>query len=571
MKFESFYLRGYHGRYLTHDDRSPLIQQRPDVPENSRLVLIRASSCANIAIVFSQSKNCAEIKISGRDELLQFHTFLISLDEDVTTVTLQDPLTSLYLRSIDIQDIGVDLGGTQSSTWESFSLEEMIMSKELSKRRNVEQLFILLNSTIIGTSAWIDALPKNLGVSFELSVFGALADLPWTYKVIIDDYISSCNNAMQSYAEKFKDNFYRKQARVIASHIENAVTACTTDDLLHPVIEALLLASHKNSHKNAHISLATALREQMSPAFELRTDAQMNVSTYVNLTAGLKSSDGSTILGGDGHMFLIGGSNDLLTLYKSREENLDAAELIENWSKLFSRRSKSLDSLETKFIQIIIPEKPTALRHLFPIDVPEATYTLLGLEALLEDEGSSSSYLSIRKLIKGAAHNDFFKRVDTHLQPRGAFEITSFILNSFLGITLEEPKFNVVARHVGDLSYRFFGDIVIGSTYECVPQKSFQLRTLLEEVLPAPGRHIGQRSVWENLGALVDLKVVAFGNSFFGSCHDQGCLGWWFSGLCKEFHHVWSPSIDYDYVEKIKPDLVICQTAERFLSLLPSQ
>ena len=46
---------------------------------------------------------------------------------------------------------------------------------------------------------------------------------------------------------------------------------------------------------------------------------------------------------------------------------------------------------------------------------------------------------------------------------------------------------------------------------------------------------------------------------------NQSSLSYWLAGWFEEFHFVFSPDLDQDYVDRINPDVVICQTIERFL------
>ena len=88
---------------------------------------------------------------------------------------------------------------------------------------------------------------------------------------------------------------------------------------------------------------------------------------------------------------------------------------------------------------------------------------------------------------------------------------------------------------------------------------------------PPGGGHVGTRYVWKNASAIVPMKVVAFGNSYFERGGDAGALSWWFARLFAEFHFVWDPRMDADYVAAEKPDWVICQTIERFLPSVPDR
>jgi hypothetical protein len=87
--------------------------------------------------------------------------------------------------------------------------------------------------------------------------------------------------------------------------------------------------------------------------------------------------------------------------------------------------------------------------------------------------------------------------------------------------------------------------------------------------LPPNGEHVGIRCVWTNTNAPVPLRVVAFGNSFFERGASGANLSWWAARWFREFHFIWSPFVDYDYIDRVAPDVVVCQTIERFLPMVP--
>ncbi len=85
------------------------------------------------------------------------------------------------------------------------------------------------------------------------------------------------------------------------------------------------------------------------------------------------------------------------------------------------------------------------------------------------------------------------------------------------------------------------------------------------EIVNDTSQHVGTHYVWRNAKAINKLKVIAFGNSFFDRGTSISCLSWWLARLFSEFHFIWSPDMDFEYINKVKPDLVIGQTIERFL------
>lgn len=124
----------------------------------------------------------------------------------------------------------------------------------------------------------------------------------------------------------------------------------------------------------------------------------------------------------------------------------------------------------------------------------------------------------------------------------------------------------------GDLAQRFFGIPLWDEYYDPDPEFFRESeKTIANTVAYNPKKgHLGTHMVWENNNAPIKKSVVVFGNSFFGqSANSPAKLGWWFARLFTEYHLVWKPEIDYDYLEKSKPDVVIAQSIERFLGRLP--
>lgn len=81
------------------------------------------------------------------------------------------------------------------------------------------------------------------------------------------------------------------------------------------------------------------------------------------------------------------------------------------------------------------------------------------------------------------------------------------------------------------------------------------------------GFHLGSNVVFQNENTLNKKKVVVFGDSFseYRPQYITGALAETFS----EVHFVWTTSIDYDYVKREKPDIVITEIVERFMPKVP--
>ncbi|MCE7797554.1 hypothetical protein LWE61_13455 [Sphingobium sufflavum] len=290
------------------------------------------------------------------------------------------------------------------------------------------------------------------------------------------------------------------------------------------------------------------------------------------LPVGLKSLDEAIIMGEKGHAFLIGGSNNVLANMQDAPSN-DDTELALQWVDLFLARNARCSKQNILYAQCVIPEKISVMPEISGLNIS----TPGGMLKVIENEMSlySTPYPSmLSTLVKSENPHETFDRIDTHLSASGAFLCFSAIMNA-LKIELPiKPEFIVPDTPImGDVSDRFF-DAPILCTSEIVafvpvPLNEDQLK-VIDRHEPSGGGHIGTRYVFKNPGAPLPMKAVAFANSFFERGGAPKTLTWWFARAFQEFHFIWSPNFDWSYVDRIKPDIIIGQTIERFLTKLPN-
>jgi hypothetical protein len=123
----------------------------------------------------------------------------------------------------------------------------------------------------------------------------------------------------------------------------------------------------------------------------------------------------------------------------------------------------------------------------------------------------------------------------------------------------------------GDLAARFFNISFLDERHEAVFDLDDRFRSeavlTYEKLSPS---YVGLEQSWLNPNAPFDVEVMAFGNSFFGPANDQqNSMSFWFARYFKRYHTIWRSDMDHERVERVRPDIVICQTIERFLSTPP--
>lgn len=328
-----------------------------------------------------------------------------------------------------------------------------------------------------------------------------------------------------------------------------------------------------NRRKRDELSrLLGALEPAAPPA------ASTCLSSPIEVPLGHLSLDGTALVGRQGCLFLVGGSNSVLDQYLADPEHPALVEAAARWLDRVSERRAACDALGARFLQLVVPEKLGVVRDLFPWTIPAASPLLGRIEAAVSRApGLARSYvsgLSVLGTLDLGSRCDSVRRIDSHLSCQGIVRILQATLDA-MGVSLPRPPTQWKEVLVtGDLAERFFG-VPLFETIR-LPADAFCDAlsggvALAEAHDPPNGGHVGTRYVWRNAAAPVPIKVVAFGNSYFERGGDAGALSWWFARLFAEFHFVWDPRMDADYVAAEKPDWVICQTVERFLPSVPER
>lgn len=336
--------------------------------------------------------------------------------------------------------------------------------------------------------------------------------------------------------------------RVVAPHL-----AAIPGAALRAMVGRVLLARARNGRP---------LSDQAPAAVDPRS-ARVDATSAFSLPVGTLSPDAEVVVGHDGHLFLVTGSNGLVAQYDPRPPGCDLAE---RWAALVEHRAAEVEARGARFVQLVVPEKASVLADRLPFAIQAPTPLYAALAARLA--GSEAFVELFEPLARAPDRDDLFLRLDSHMTARGTFRLLAAVL-ARLGLPAAEPVFSVRARSTEvDLARHF-------------PWLGF----VEEDRLPAPAslpadgltcvvderthRHLGTRLVFRNPCAPLPQRVVAFGNSFFsrGECPQQ--LSWWFARWFAEFHFVWAGEVDLGYVDRVRPDVVVAQTVERFLPVAP--
>lgn len=295
-------------------------------------------------------------------------------------------------------------------------------------------------------------------------------------------------------------------------------------------------------------------------------------------------------VGQDGWLFLKTGTNDVLGQYERPEETAD---LIWRWRSLITARERRLRAMGILYRHVVAPEKLMIYDHrldglaIRPAASP--AYRLRhGEPPLGRPWGPLGLYRAWRRrkrwratcidlvapLRAGRDAADLYCRTDTHWSFDGCVlayaEICRALGADPRGDLRDRPSFET--DHDGDLGSAFDPPRRARSRTVLVQQDA--VRTYASPIVEARDRagllhtlHVGAHVIYGNARATDGRRLVLFGDSF--SHVMPYMLTIMLAETFREVHFVWSTSLDWAYIARVRPDIVLTEVAERFMVQLP--
>ncbi len=282
------------------------------------------------------------------------------------------------------------------------------------------------------------------------------------------------------------------------------------------------------------------------------------------------SPDGVVVVGERGYLFIYGGTNNNVASH--RGEVPTPAGWLEAWQRLIADRRDFARETGRRVAFVVVPEKLAVYDDVFPQDL-----TARGQRPVLSllETGALPLVYPEQALRDGRSQGETYLRTDSHLTPRGNVLLALATLGE-LGVSAE-----LLPAELGHASHSHLGAGDLGLHFDppvmevMTPLAGRSRASLISDnwaEITAIGGHIGTRRVFRHDRALDNRTVVVFGDSYsFGDDAYQG-LSWFLAQVFREVHFVWVPfGWDPDYVDAVKAELVVCQTAERFIGRVPER
>lgn len=293
------------------------------------------------------------------------------------------------------------------------------------------------------------------------------------------------------------------------------------------------------------------------------------LAAYASATAispervGEISEDRSAVVGLDGWCFIYEGSNN----YRGSYQNMSLAPLGDQWARLIEERQRICDALGARFVQLIIPNKAT----LMPVNFPEpleAGITKV-LERLLDAAPKANLLCPVEQMRQPSLREVIFRRNDSHLTVAGNALLAELVLEAVGVAPISSSCIEVLkVNHTGDLGGKFslpISESIFAPRFDTGLLDEQKIEKIDETIVEGFN---GNQQTFSSLGTPIKKTILVIGNSFF-----ERTPGWGmspiFAAIFDRFSFYWSSDFKIELIHAYKPDIVIAQTCERFLTKLP--
>ena len=283
--------------------------------------------------------------------------------------------------------------------------------------------------------------------------------------------------------------------------------------------------------------------------------------------------ENEVLVGKDGWLFLWDGSNEVHRYYTDPDYFTD--EDAQNWADLLTTRRDRIEALGARYLHMTVPDKLSLMPEFVTLPLPHFDRRPTRLVAsLLPGDGVNVDILP--DLRKAAKHIPVFHRTDSHWTTAGC-QAAYRRLCAVLGV---EPQ--------------DFSDRETNARHPPPPPPPPLMPPVMETPIFTQIQRRSRR-VAENgmvryneqtgfpegnphfVGCYVHMQnespdarpetVLLFGDSF--SEFRPSMLMAMLAETYRDLHFVWSSSLDFTLIERIRPQIVISQIAERFMGTLP--
>jgi SGNH hydrolase-like domain, acetyltransferase AlgX len=293
-------------------------------------------------------------------------------------------------------------------------------------------------------------------------------------------------------------------------------------------------------------------------------------------------------IGKEGVLFLLQGSNDVSAQFV---RSADAQTFLLHWQTVILHRRQRLRDLGIAYRHVLVPEKITIYDNL--LDQIEINWKLSPAFRLYHEDQyfKHSPFLHLRvdrflqrrarwrstlidligPLRRQRGEQDLYYRTDSHLSFAGRMVAYRAICRAVEASPVRDFWERPTTYHpgwAGDLGIAFTPPRYEGTTLHHIQRDAVRVYASpiveLREKLGLEGTlHTGAHVVYRNERAADPRRVVLFGDSY-ANCLPNG-LTIMLAETFRELHFIWSTQLDFGYIARVRPDLVLTEMSERFV------
>lgn len=280
--------------------------------------------------------------------------------------------------------------------------------------------------------------------------------------------------------------------------------------------------------------------------------------------------------GQDGWLFLIGGSNIVGTLYDRRSLFLSDAKL-RQWMHLMEVRARRLERMGIQYVHINVPCKLTIYDHKLN-DPPIIDWTLspaVRLGELVRRSQYAHVWLELIEPFRAARDQQpLYYKTDSHWSPEGCFLAYNLLCEKLRIAPVRTllPGDSREASVLLDLGSKMEPPMVeIIKLYDYAREAKLAYSNSVAkylEVAQADAKiHVGSHVRYRNDSpAAAKKKILIFGDSY--SNIEPSVLTGMLAETVRDVEFVWSSNFDWSYIRRARPDIVIFELVERFMTVM---
>jgi alginate O-acetyltransferase complex protein AlgJ len=280
--------------------------------------------------------------------------------------------------------------------------------------------------------------------------------------------------------------------------------------------------------------------------------------------------------GQDGWLFLTGGSNSIGALFDRDAPLLNDAKL-QQWAELTKERARRLERMGIQFVHISIPEKLTVYDNKLH-DPPIVDWRLspaMRLGEMLQRSQYARVWLDVIGPLRAARdERQLYYKTDTHWTPEGCF-LAYNLLCEKIGLYADPTLLTRPYREVEsvlDLGLKMEPPIYERlRLYDFIQHSASRYRNsiarYLDTITASAIVHVGSHVAYRNDSpSAAKKKILIFGDSY--ASQGPGGLTAMLAETAREVEFIWSSNLDWAYIKRARPDIVIYELVERFMTIV---